>query len=54
MRTDRFRAAADTAFISLHQGTHMAQVRIDRMIRELHTEPSLQFFQGLFALFAAR
>jgi len=28
----------------------MANARIDRMIRELHTEPSLQFFQGLFSL----
>ncbi|HEY2627932.1 MAG TPA: hypothetical protein VGI57_02335 [Usitatibacter sp.] len=28
----------------------MANARIDRMLRELHSEPSLQFFQDLFAL----
>ena len=28
----------------------MANARIDRMLRELHSEPSLQFFQGLFDL----
>jgi hypothetical protein len=28
----------------------MANARIDRMLRELHSEPSLQFFQGFFNL----
>ncbi|HLX24991.1 MAG TPA: hypothetical protein VKR38_16705 [Usitatibacter sp.] len=28
----------------------MANARIDRMLRELHTEPALQFFQGVFIL----
>ena len=26
----------------------MANARIDRMLRELQSDPSLQFFQGLF------
>jgi hypothetical protein len=26
----------------------MANARIDRMLRELHSEPSLQFFGGFF------
>jgi hypothetical protein len=28
----------------------MANARIDRMLRELHSEPSIQFFQGFFEL----
>jgi hypothetical protein len=28
----------------------MANARIDRMLRELHSEPSLQFFQGFFGV----
>jgi hypothetical protein len=28
----------------------MANARIDRMLRELHSEPSLQFFQDLLKL----
>ena len=28
----------------------MANARIDRMLRELQSEPSLQFFQGFFEL----
>jgi hypothetical protein len=28
----------------------MANARIDRMLRELHTEPSFQFFQLFFNL----
>ncbi|HUL55585.1 MAG TPA: hypothetical protein VLT60_01215 [Usitatibacter sp.] len=32
----------------------MANARIDRMLRELHTEPSLQFFQGFFDLAPAK
>ena len=28
----------------------MANARIDRMLRELHSEPSLQFFQGFLDL----
>jgi len=28
----------------------MANARIERMLKELHTEPSLQFFQGFFEL----
>jgi hypothetical protein len=32
----------------------MTQVRIERMIRELHKEPPFLFFQGLFGLFARR
>jgi hypothetical protein len=28
----------------------MANARVDRMIREMHTEPSFQFFLGFFNL----
>ena len=28
----------------------MANARIDRMLRELHSEPSFQFFQAFFNL----
>ncbi len=28
----------------------MANARIDRMLRELQSEPALQFFQGVFIL----
>lgn len=28
----------------------MNNVRVDRMLRELHAEPSLQFFESLFSL----
>ena len=28
----------------------MSNARIDRMVRELNSEPSLQFFQSLFGL----
>ena len=28
----------------------MNNARIDRMLRELHAEPSLQFFESLFSL----
>jgi hypothetical protein len=32
------------------KGIDMANARIDRMLRELHSEPALQFFQGVFIL----
>ena len=31
----------------------MANARIDRMLRELHSEPSLQFFQGFLVVKSA-
>jgi hypothetical protein len=33
-----------------HQGKQMTNARIDRMLRELNSEPSSQFFQRLFGL----
>jgi hypothetical protein len=32
------------------EGIEMANARIDRMLRELQSEPALQFFQGVFTL----
>jgi hypothetical protein len=32
------------------QGKQMSNARIDRMVRELNSEPSTQFFQRLFGL----
>jgi hypothetical protein len=32
------------------QGKQMSNARIDRMVRELNSEPSVQFFQSLFGL----
>ena len=32
------------------RGKQMANARIDRMVRELNSEPSSQFFQHLFGL----
>jgi hypothetical protein len=32
------------------EGKQMANARIDRMLRELHSEPSHQFFKEVFGL----
>jgi hypothetical protein len=32
------------------QGKQMSNARIDRMVRELNSEPSSQFFQSFFGL----
>jgi hypothetical protein len=33
-----------------HQGKQVSNARIDRMLRELNSDPSSQFFQHLFGL----
>jgi hypothetical protein len=40
----------DTVAMHRTQGKQMANARIDRMVRELNSEPSSQFFQHLFGL----
>ena len=39
-----------TSIRTEREGIEMANARVDRMIREMHTEPSFQFFLGFFNL----
>jgi hypothetical protein len=43
----------ETAFTYRREGKQMASTRIERMLRELQSEPSHQFFERFFGLDAA-
>jgi len=48
--TDRQGGRGETAVIDRPQGKQVTNARIDRMVRELNSDPSSQFFQHLFGL----
>ena len=48
--TDPRVAGTDTGSMLRTQGKQMANARIDRMVRELNSEPSSQFFLHLYGL----
>ena len=43
----------ETAFTYRRQGKQVANARIDRMLRELNSEPSHQFFKAVFGIGSA-